>query len=102
MSHNVLITGVSGYLGGTFIARLSTLQLPGLNESFALVKTDAQGEACRRYGAEPLRFDAYSQTAIRTAIIENEIAIVYFMIDCDKFENQEGFIQALSESLPLL
>ncbi|RAH51265.1 uncharacterized protein BO95DRAFT_458618 [Aspergillus brunneoviolaceus CBS 621.78] len=82
-----LTTGVSGYLEGTLLARLSTLQLPGLNESFALVKTDAQDEAC---------------DAIRTAIIETQIAIAYFMIACDKFKNQEGFVQARSESPPLL
>ncbi|PYI24487.1 NAD(P)-binding protein [Aspergillus violaceofuscus CBS 115571] len=98
MSHNILITGVSGYLGGTLLARLSTLQLPGLNKTFALVRTDAQGDACRRYGTEPLQFDAYNQAAIRKAIVENQITIVYFLIDCDKFENQEFFIQALAES----
>ncbi|PYI36100.1 hypothetical protein BP00DRAFT_442108 [Aspergillus indologenus CBS 114.80] len=58
----------------------------------------AQGDACRCYGTEPLQFDAYNQTAIRKAIVENQITIVYFLIDCDKFENQEFFIQALAES----
>ncbi|GKZ20534.1 hypothetical protein AbraIFM66951_005859 [Aspergillus brasiliensis] len=98
MPHNVLITGVSGYLGGTLLARLSLVQLTGVDQIFALVRTDAQADACRRYGAEPLQFNAYNPTAVHEAIVTNRITIVYFLIGCDQFDNQEFFIQALAES----
>ncbi|OJJ03402.1 hypothetical protein ASPVEDRAFT_890140 [Aspergillus versicolor CBS 583.65] len=97
MAHNVLITGVSGYLGGTLLTRLSPLQLTGVNKTFALVWTETQADACKGYGIEPLQFDAYNQAAIHEAIVRNKITIVYFLIDCNKFENQEFFIQALAE-----
>ncbi|KAL4867278.1 hypothetical protein BDV12DRAFT_209954 [Aspergillus spectabilis] len=81
MPHSVLITGVSGYIGGMLLARLSTLQLTSLSKLFVLVRTDAQAEACRRYGAEPLQFDdAYNQAAILEAIVQSQITIVYFLI----------------------
>ncbi|KAH8161917.1 hypothetical protein CIB48_g6327 [Xylaria polymorpha] len=61
MSHNILITGSSGYLGGSLLARWKGANLPGYNKLFALVRTPKQAEAVKQYGAEPLIFDAYDE-----------------------------------------
>ncbi|PYH68005.1 NAD-dependent epimerase/dehydratase family protein [Aspergillus vadensis CBS 113365] len=98
MSHNVLITGASGYLGGSLLARLSTLQLSGVNKTFALVRSDAHADACRRYGVEPLKFNVHDQAAIHEGIVKNMVTVVYYLIGCDQFDNQGFFIQALAES----
>lgn len=98
MAHNIWLTGASGYLGGTLLARLSTSRQSGVDKIFALVRKDAQAEACHDYGVSPLKFDAYNQAEVQAAIIENKITIVYFLIGANKFDKQEYFIQALSES----
>jgi thioester reductase-like protein len=39
MSHNILLTGGSGYLGGTLLARWNEAQLPSYGKLFALVRS---------------------------------------------------------------
>lgn len=81
MLHNILITGASGYLGGTILARWKRAKLPPYQTLFALVRTEEQGEAVKKYGAKPISFDIKDETSIRTAIVENEITVVYFLIE---------------------
>ncbi|OHE91510.1 hypothetical protein CORC01_13206 [Colletotrichum orchidophilum] len=96
-SHNILITGVSGYLGGTLLARWASASLTGYDKLFALVRTDAQREQVKQYGAEPLDFSPHDEEAVRDAVLQNQITIVFYLIDAFAFVGQENFIKALSE-----
>lgn len=97
MSYNILITGASGYLGGTLLARWSGAKLPAYHKLYALVRTNEQGEAVKQYGAEPVFFNTKDETSIKAAIVDNEITIVYFLIDALTSETQVPMIQALAE-----
>jgi nucleoside-diphosphate-sugar epimerase len=96
MSHNILITGASGYLGGTILARWERAKLPPYRTLYALVRTKEQGEAVKKYGAEPISFDIKEEASIRTAIIENEITVVYFLVDAMTSVSQIPMIKALA------
>ncbi|KAI1822924.1 hypothetical protein F4861DRAFT_358681 [Xylaria intraflava] len=97
MSHNILITGSSGYLGGTLLARWNTAGLPAYNKLYALVRTPAQAEAVKQYGAEPLTFDVNDEAEVRTAVINNNITIVYYLIAVRPHTSQSYFLKALAE-----
>lgn len=97
MSHNILVTGASGYLGGTLLARWSSAKLPTYHKLYALVRTNEQGEAMKQYGAEPIFFNTKDEASIKAAIIDNDITIIYFLIDALTSEVQVPMIQALAE-----
>lgn len=97
MSHNILVTGASGYLGGTLLARWSSAKLPTYHKLYALVRTEEQKEAVKAYGAEPLTFNTKDVAITRTAIIENKITIVYYLIDAMTADTQVKIIEALAE-----
>ncbi|KAJ3525582.1 hypothetical protein NM208_g5251 [Fusarium decemcellulare] len=97
MSHNVLITGASGYLGGDLLAGLSDAKLPTFGKLYALVRTQEQAKAVQQHGAEPLTLDVTNEDAIRDALLSKEITIVFFLIDSFKSVSQELFIKALGE-----
>lgn len=97
MSHNILVTGASGYLGGTFLARWSSANLPAYHKLYALVRKEEQKEAVKAYGAEPLIFNIKDDASTRTAIIENKITIVYYLIDASAADTQVKIIEALAE-----
>lgn len=96
-SHRILITGASGYLGGTLLARWKDADLPTYDKLYALVRTDAQAQAVKQYGAEPLAFDAKDEAAVLKAVVDNKITIVYYLIDAVRSEAQVNFIKALAE-----
>jgi NAD dependent epimerase/dehydratase family enzyme len=97
MSHNILITGGSGYLGGTLLARWQEANLPAYNKLFALVRTPEQVEAVKQYGAEPLLFDAYDEAEVRAAVVDNSISVVYHLIAPRPHISQSYFIKAMAE-----
>ena len=97
MSHRILITGASGYLGGTLLARWIDAKLPPYEKLFALVRTPAQAAAVKQYGAEPMTFDAWDETAVSEAVIGEGITVVFFLIDAIGSSSQCFFIDALAK-----
>lgn len=97
MARNVLITGASGYLGGTLLARWRAANLPPYSTLYALVRTKEQGESVKKYGAEAITFDVNDEAATTAAIINNKISIVFFLIDAMASASQVSMIKALAK-----
>ncbi|KKK20212.1 hypothetical protein ARAM_001734 [Aspergillus rambellii] len=97
MSHNILITGASGYLGGTLLARWTSARLPPYRKLYALVRNDKQSEAVKQYGAEPVNLDISDHAALHETIVHHEITIVYFLIDALDSTHQVPMIKALGQ-----
>lgn len=97
MSHTILLTGASGYLGGTVLARWSRANLPAYQKLYALVRTEAQAEAVKQYGAEPLTVNLQDEASLTAAIVDREITIIYFLIDTTNSEHQLCMIKALAQ-----
>jgi nucleoside-diphosphate-sugar epimerase len=81
MSHNILLTGASGYLGGTILALLPSANLPKYSALYALVRTDSQASSVKEYGATPLTIDLSHESALKQSIITHKITIIYHLID---------------------
>lgn len=97
MSHRILVTGASGYLGGTLLARFKDADLPPYEKFYALVRNDLQAEADVQYGAEPLRLDLEDEVDVRNGLVDNQINIVYFLVDAFRADAQVHFIKRLAE-----
>ncbi|ETN38386.1 uncharacterized protein HMPREF1541_06421 [Cyphellophora europaea CBS 101466] len=97
MAHRILITGGSGYLGGSLLAALPTADLPPYEKLYALVRTDEQAAAVKQYGAEPVSLDPKDEAAVRKGIIDHSINIVFFLVDAFTSAAQVNFIRALGE-----
>ncbi|KAL4943459.1 hypothetical protein BDV06DRAFT_211031 [Aspergillus oleicola] len=96
-SHNILLTGASGYLGGSLLARWKEASLSPHNKLYALVRSQTQADAVRQYGAEPLILDLNDVDQVKKGIIDNEISVVFFLIDAFGSATQRVMIDALSQ-----
>lgn len=94
--NNILVTGGSGYLGGTLLHRLKLAKLLTYDTLYALVRTDSQAQAVKQYGATPLNFDSYKAEAVKDAVLKYNINIVFVLHDAIKAEARVNFIRALS------
>lgn len=97
MSHSILLTGASGYLGGTIAARWQSANLPSYKTAYALVRTPEQAQAVEQYGFEPLTLDLTDEASVTESILDHEISIVYFLIDSVKADAQVRIIKALAQ-----
>ncbi|KAE8315141.1 hypothetical protein BDV41DRAFT_199358 [Aspergillus transmontanensis] len=97
MTHNILLTGSSGYLGGTLLARLKRADLPPYGKVYALVRSEKQAQCVQEYGAEPLFCDVDDHVQITTAIVDREISVIYFLIDAYNQTRQQVMIRALGK-----
>ncbi|KJZ79605.1 hypothetical protein HIM_01074 [Hirsutella minnesotensis 3608] len=97
MSHNFLITGGSGYLGGTLLAQLKEANLPPYGTGYALVRSDSQAAAVRNFDLEPLQFDARDAAAVEDNVTKLGITIVFWLIDAASSTAQCHFINALAK-----
>lgn len=75
--HNVLLTGASGYLGGSLFAGLKSSGLSGCDKIYALIRSDVQKEAVQQYGAEPLSVSLTDAKAVRDVVMQNKISVVF-------------------------
>lgn len=97
MSHNILITGASGYLGGTLLARWKEAKLPAHNQVYALIRTEEQAKAVQElYNALPVKIDLSSDADIEQAIISRDISVIYYLIDPLEDRIPRAMIRALS------
>ncbi|KAI0166688.1 hypothetical protein GGR52DRAFT_555152 [Hypoxylon sp. FL1284] len=97
MSHNILITGGSGYLGGSLLARMGAADLPAYDKLYALVRTDEQAAAVKQYGAEPLAFNIQDEATVRSTVLKYGISVVFYLVDPFFSAPQVHFIKALAE-----
>lgn len=98
MSHNILITGASGYLGGTLLARWSQADLPPYQKLYALVRKEEQAKAVKElYGADPVWIDLSDEAGIKQAIISRQISIIYYLIDASDIRVPKIMIEALGD-----
>lgn len=97
MSHFILITGASGYLGGTLLAQLSRAKLPSYKRLYALVRSDQQARQVEKLGAEPIILDLEDESTVIKSIADAKISIIYFLINALNSKYQISLIKALGE-----
>lgn len=98
MPRNILITGGSGYLGGSLLAQLKkTKDLPSHGIVYALVRNEDQAEKVKsHYGATPLTLDLEDQSTITATFVEKQISAVFSLINAFNADAQLKLIEALS------
>lgn len=97
MAHSILLTGASGYLGGTVLARWKSANLPAYSQLYALVRSEEQGEMVRPYGAEPMIANLNDHEDLTEKIIARSISIIYFLVDAYTATHQPAMIRALGQ-----
>ncbi|PIB01679.1 hypothetical protein CB0940_01250 [Cercospora beticola] len=95
MPHNILLTGASGYLGGSLLNSWQETNFPYRGNIYALVRNEAQGEKVTQYGAKRLSFSLEDDQAVIDAIVKHEISVVYFLVGAYYFQSQKSILKAL-------
>ncbi|KAK8165518.1 hypothetical protein IWX90DRAFT_500540 [Phyllosticta citrichinensis] len=94
MTNNVLITGASGYLGGSLLAAWAGSNIQNYQNLYALVRSDDQAtKVTTLYGAEPVRIET-TEESVRKLVLEREINVIFYLIDA---KGQITYIKALEE-----
>jgi uncharacterized protein YbjT (DUF2867 family) len=98
MLRNILITGGSGYIGGSLLAQLKEITgLPSYGTTYALVRNEDQAAKVKsHYNATPLNLDLEDQSAITAALLDKQISVVFFLINAFNADAQVKFIEALA------
>ncbi|KAF2130369.1 NAD(P)-binding protein [Dothidotthia symphoricarpi CBS 119687] len=97
MSHSILITGASGYLGGSLLVQLNRAKLPPHKTLYALVRSQEQADAVKEYGAEPLFLDLKDQDRVIKTIVDAKITVIFFLVDAVTSNLQIPMIKALGQ-----
>ncbi|KAK3053497.1 hypothetical protein LTR09_005666 [Extremus antarcticus] len=97
MQHNILLTGASGYLGGSLLAEWSSAKLPPHGKLYALIRSDVQAAAVQKLGAEAIWLDTSNAESVRQCIVEHQITVVLWLINALRSEGQLALIHALAE-----
>lgn len=98
MLRSILLTGASGYLGGSLLAQLNRTSLPPHKDLYALVRSELQAEQVKKYGAKPLSIDLTNEDATIKSIVDANISIIFFLIDALNCTGQIPLIKALGEA----
>ncbi|KAI4617736.1 hypothetical protein J4E83_006068 [Alternaria metachromatica] len=94
---SVLITGASGYLGGSLLAALHNDELPEHKDIYALVRSPDQAEAVKKYGARPLTLNLQDEESVIKSIVDAQISVIFFLVDAMNSDMQVPMIKALAE-----
>ena len=98
MPRNILITGGSGYIGGSLLASLKTTSnILSHGTIYVLVRNSEQAEKVKsHYSATALTLDLEDQSAITATLLEKQISVVFFLINAFNADAQVKFIEALA------
>lgn len=88
MAPNILLTGVSGYLGGTLLNEWKTSGPGNHGEISALIRNDEQAKEVAVYSVESLVISPKDEVSIVKALVDREITIVYYLIGSYWLESQ--------------
>ncbi|THU99979.1 NAD-P-binding protein [Dendrothele bispora CBS 962.96] len=98
-TQNLLITGASGYIGGTFLKHLINQVLPEhpTLKIFALVRSPSQAESAKVAGAVPVLGGLNDLDGLKAAIVDNSVNIVVHFADPFHVAPSRAMIEALAE-----
>lgn len=100
--HNILLIGVTCYIGGTLLARVKAAQLPAYENLFVYFQSEKQlqelgvAESVAQYGAKPVYIDLRDGAAVLKAFVEHKITILVQIAVFKGIELDVQFIKALA------
>ncbi|KPI45654.1 uncharacterized protein AB675_440 [Cyphellophora attinorum] len=118
MPPSILLTGASGYLGGTILSQLlnphgtkAILSRSAYNKIYCLVRNDVQADSLNKWvaasskagkhqdggGIEPIMFDYLNIDEAERTLREKGISVVFYLIDAFSDKGQRPLIEALGK-----